>query len=46
MLPRPAANIAVLLPFAPLFSRSVWHHVQVLCGGAALYRDARTVAAV
>lgn len=46
MLPLPAAIIAVLLPFAPVFSRPVWRHVQVLLVGAVLCRGARTVAAV
>jgi hypothetical protein len=42
----PAAIIAVLLPFAPVFSRPVWCHVQVLLIGAVLCRGPRTVAAV
>jgi hypothetical protein len=46
MLPLPAAIIAVLLPFAPVFSRPVWCHVQVLLVGAVLCRGPRTVAAV
>ena len=46
MLPLPAAIIAVLLPFAPLFSRPVWRHVQVLLVGAVLCRGVRTVTAV
>lgn len=46
MPPLPAAIIAVLLPFAPLFSRPVWCHVQLLLVGAVLCRGARTVTAV
>src|SRR2546427_2109237 len=46
MPPLPAAIIAVLLPFAPMFSRPVWRHVQVLLIGAVLCRGPRTVAAV
>lgn len=46
MPPLPAAIIAVLLPFAPVFSRPVWGHVQVLLIGAVLCRGPRTVAAV
>ena len=46
MLPLPAAIIAVLRPFAPLFSRPVWRHAQVLLVGAVVCRGARTVAAV
>jgi hypothetical protein len=46
MLPLPAAIIAVLLPCAPMFSRPVWGHVQVLLVGAVLCRGPRTVAAV
>jgi hypothetical protein len=46
MPPLPAAIRAVLLPLAPVFSRPVWHHVQVLLVGAVLCRGARTVTAV
>jgi hypothetical protein len=42
----PEAIIAVLRPFAGLFSRPVWAHVQVLLVGAILCRGPRTVAAV
>src|SRR5262249_14910462 len=42
----PEAIIAVLWPFAGLFSRPVWAHVQVLLVGAILCRGPRTVAAV
>jgi hypothetical protein len=42
----PEAIIAVLRPFAGLFSRPVWAHVQVLLVGALLCRGPRTVAAV
>jgi hypothetical protein len=46
MPPLPAAMIAVLLPLAPMFSRPVWEHVQVVLVGAVLCRGPRTVAAV
>ena len=46
MFPLPEAIIAVLVPFAPLFSRPVWVHVPVLVAGALLCRGPRTVAAV
>jgi len=36
--------IRVLVPFAPLFSESVWGHVQVLIVGAILAPGKRTVA--
>ncbi len=42
----PEAIIAVLRPFAGLFSRPVWTHVQVLLVGAILCRGPRTVATV
>ena len=41
----PAAMIAALAPFAPLFSRRVWGHAQVLLAGAILALGHRTVAA-
>jgi hypothetical protein len=41
----PAAMIAALAPFAPLFSRRVWGHAQVLLAGALLAPAHRTVAA-
>jgi hypothetical protein len=40
----PGGMIRVLLPFAPLFSKSVWGHVQVLIVGAILAPGKRTVA--
>ena len=43
MPPLPAASIQVLAPFAPLFSKRVWGHAQVLLGGAILAPGARTV---
>ena len=43
MPPLPAAIIQVLAPFAPLFSKRVWGHVQVLLVGAMLAPGARTV---
>ncbi len=35
--------IRILVPFAPLFSKSVWQHVQVLVAGAILAPGRRTV---
>jgi hypothetical protein len=46
MLPLPPMIIALLAPFAPLFSAPVWKHVQVLLIGALLCHGPRTVAAV
>ena len=43
--PLPEAIILVLAPFAPLFSKRVWGHAQVLLLGAILTPGARTVAA-
>jgi DDE superfamily endonuclease len=40
----PEGMIRVLVPFAPLFSKSVWGHVQVLIVGAILAPGKRTVA--
>jgi hypothetical protein len=40
----PTEMIRVLSPFAPLFSRSVWHHVQLLLAGTILAPGKRTVA--
>ncbi len=40
----PTTMIQVLAPFAPLFSKSVWQHVQVLLAGAILAPNNRTVA--
>jgi hypothetical protein len=40
----PAEMIRVLTLFAPLFSRNVWQHVQVLVAGAILAPGKRTVA--
>ncbi len=41
----PPAMILLLRPFAPLFSRRLWAHVQVLLAGAILAPAQRTVAA-
>jgi hypothetical protein len=41
----PPAMILLLRPFAPLFSRRVWAHVQVLLAGAILAPAQRTVTA-
>jgi hypothetical protein len=40
----PTTMIQVLTPFVPLFSRSVWRHVQPLLTGAILAPGNRTVA--
>jgi hypothetical protein len=45
MLMLPAALLALLVEFAPLFSRPVWKHAQVLLGGAMLATGTRTVTA-
>ena len=45
MPPLPEMIIAVLAPFAGLFSTSVWRHAQVLMIGAILCQGPRTVAA-
>jgi DDE superfamily endonuclease len=45
MPPLPEAIILVLAPFAPLFSRRVWCHAQLLLLGAILAPGARTVTA-
>ena len=39
----PTAMIRLLAPFAPLFSRRVWQHAQVLLAGAILTAGGRTV---
>ncbi len=41
----PPAMILLLRPFAPLFSKRVWRHVQVLLAGALLAPAQRTVTA-
>ena len=43
MLLLPADIVALLTPFAPLFSRPVWRHVQVLLVGAILAPGRRMV---
>jgi hypothetical protein len=43
MLLLPADIVAFLAPFAPLFSRPVWRHVQVLVVGAILAPGRRLV---
>ena len=45
MPPLPETIILVLAPFAPLFSRRVWLHAQVLLRGAILAPGTRTVTA-
>jgi hypothetical protein len=44
MPPLPEAIITVLGAFAPMFSRAVWMHAQVLLVGALLCQGPRTVA--
>ncbi len=39
----PPKMVQVLTPFAPLFSKRVWQHVQVLLAGAILAPGRRTV---
>ena len=46
MPPLPELMIAILTPFAGLFSTPVWTHAQVLVNGAILCQGPRTVAAV
>ncbi len=41
----PSSILAALEPFAPLFSRRVWQHAQVLLAGALLAPAQRTVSA-
>jgi hypothetical protein len=43
MLILPADIVALLASFAPLFSRPVWRHVQVLLAGAILAPGRRMV---
>jgi hypothetical protein len=43
MMPLPPEIITLLIPFAPLFSRTVFQHAQVLVGGAILTPGQRTV---
>jgi hypothetical protein len=45
MPPLPEAILLVLAPLAPLFSRRVWCHAQLLLLGAILAPSARTVTA-
>lgn len=45
MLTLPPSMLALVLPFAPRFSRRVWRHALVLLGGAILAPGRRTVAA-
>ena len=43
MLLLPTDSVALLTPFAPLFSRPVWRHVQVVLVGAILAPGRRMV---
>ena len=40
----PPKMVQALIPFAPLFSKRVWQHAQVLLVGAILAPGKRTVA--
>jgi hypothetical protein len=42
----PMMMIQVLVPFAPLFSKRVWEHAQLLVAGAILAPGTRTVGSV
>jgi hypothetical protein len=42
----PADMVALLAPFAPLFSRPVWRHAQVLLVGAILVPGRRMVSSI
>ena len=46
MLMLPDVALMVLGSFAPMFTRPVWEHVQVLVTGAILCRGPHTVAGV
>jgi hypothetical protein len=39
----PTTMIQALVPFAPLFSKRVWEHAQLLLAGAILAPGRRTV---
>jgi hypothetical protein len=40
------SRYSLILPFAPIFSKRIWSHVQVLLMGAILAPGKRTVTAV
>ena len=42
----PIEIISVLLPFAELFSKKIWNHVQLLLVGAILTTGKRTITSV
>ena len=46
MLSMPVTLTRLIVKFAPLFSKRVWEHVQVLVVGALLAPGQRTVTAV
>jgi DDE superfamily endonuclease len=46
MLSLPIAFVSAIEVFAPVFSRPVWQHVQVLLTGAVLAPGKRTVTAI
>ncbi len=46
MLTRPGEYLTLVLAFAPLFSKRIWNHIQVLLLGAILTPSQRTVTAV
>lgn len=45
MLTLPFAMMAMLAPFAPLFSRRVWRHAQMIVAGAIMAPAQRMVTA-
>ena len=45
MFQLPTSILLVILPFAPLFTRPTWEHLQVLLTGTLLCQGPRTVAA-
>jgi hypothetical protein len=42
----PVEIIGVLLPFADLFSKKVWNHVQIMLVGSILATGKRTVTSI
>lgn len=42
----PIEIISVLLPFADLFSKQVWNHVQIMLVGSILATGKRTVSSI
>jgi DDE superfamily endonuclease len=46
MLVLPSASMALLVPFAPLFSSRVWRHIPVVVAGALLAPGRRMISSV